>query len=152
MEPPPPRPPRDASAFDAAQPPARGPFSPPCKRVASRAALAQWAASPAHADLLGFVRALADAVRGAPLSAPAASSPAVDAVVAVLATLEARLCTHRRCRARCCDAGRRAHAAPAQGWIAEIPPATQAMRYGNTAYRTWRVAAPAALHPRAACC
>jgi hypothetical protein len=98
MEPPPPRPPRDAGGAAACS----GPFVEACKRVSSVAALAQWQASPAHADLLGFVRALADAVRGVTLTAPVPVSPAVAAIVDVLSTLEARCaCALLRAPARC---------------------------------------------------
>jgi hypothetical protein len=106
MEPPPPRSPRDAGAAasssqpsaaapspllaaDAAAAPT-GPFAAACKCVTSRAGLAHWEASPAHADLLGFVRALADAVRGVKVTDDVPTSPAVTAIVDVLTTLEAR--------------------------------------------------------------
>lgn len=138
MEPPPPRPPRDAggsaspssgSAFVAAC----GPFAAPARRVASPATLAAYALSPARADLLGFVRALAEAVRGVTLTEQVPESPAIAALVGMLETMEARClrsCS-RHTTPEAFDALR------AQGWVAEIPPATQAMRYGNTAFRTW---------------
>ncbi len=95
MEPPPPRPPRDAGASaspssDAAFVAASGPFCAPVRRIASPFALASYAASPARADLLGFVRALAEAVRGVTLTEQVPESPAVAALVGVLDELEAR--------------------------------------------------------------
>jgi hypothetical protein len=122
MEPPPPRPPRDAGAAASSSKPApaaapplaagaaaapAGPFAPACKRVTSRAALSQWEASPAHADLLGFVRALAEAVRGVTLTAEVPTSPAVTAIVDVLATLEVRVVSARVCACVCACASAR---------------------------------------------
>ena len=95
MEPPPPRPPRDAGdsaspSSDAAFIAPSGPFAAPVRRIATPAALASYAASPARADLLGFVRALAEAVRGVTLTEQVPESPGVAAVVGLLETLEAR--------------------------------------------------------------
>ena len=105
MEPPPPRPPRDAGASaspssDAVFVAASGPFCAPLRRIASPFALASYAASPARADLLGFVRALAEAVRGVTLTEQVPESPAVAALVGVLDELEARPARARPSRQR----------------------------------------------------
>ncbi|KAG8466600.1 hypothetical protein KFE25_007979 [Diacronema lutheri] len=74
----------------------------------------RWLTSRAHDDISGFVVSLAEAVAGIPnAAAPRAAelSPSLRGVVSLLDDLEAQ--------------------------IARVPPASQKMRYGNTAFRTW---------------
>ena len=60
-------------------------------------------------DLLGFIHAMNDAVKGKALSAPCNIEPQVESILKVLTTLST--------------------------WVDEIPPTDQPQRYGNKAYR-----------------
>ena len=62
-------------------------------------------------DFVGFILALNEASQGEPVSAQTNASSAIHNMVQVLDTLS--------------------------GWVDEIPPAKQALRYGNPAYREW---------------
>lgn len=87
-------------------------FAAPAKHIdALHARLALFRESPAYRQVFGFITALNEAVRGRPVSAAPAASPAVDGIVAVLRNL-----------ARVVD---------------EIPPLPNAQRFGNRAFRTW---------------
>lgn len=64
-----------------------------------------------YEDLLLFISSLNGAVRGKPLSAPCPTSPFMEHLLGVLATLE--------------------------GWMGDHPPLQQPMRFGNKAFRGW---------------
>lgn len=68
----------------------------PERRIFEQRDLARWAASPARADLVAFVRSLSQAVRRVSLTADVPTSAAVLAVVALLQRLEARVPRRRR--------------------------------------------------------
>lgn len=87
----------------------------PTKRILSSFDLERWLRSDSARSFVGFLLALNEAVRGKKLSDPVPSSPAVDALMKVLQTLD--------------------------GWVDEIPPVSQSLRYGNPAFRTWHARA-----------
>lgn len=86
-------------------------FRPAERRITSQADLQKFLKSMALKDFMGFILALNEAAQGQPLSAHTSASPAVNSMVQVLDTLNS--------------------------WVDEIPPAKQALRYGNPAYREW---------------
>ena len=86
-------------------------FKPAEKRITSKADLQRFLKSSALKDFMGFILALNEAAQGQPLSAKTAASAAIDSMVTILDTLDS--------------------------WVDEIPPAKQALRYGNPAYRDW---------------
>lgn len=134
----------DAAAAAAAEGPSAATaaatrcFEAPTKRIASEDDLRRFLEGETARDFVAFILSLNQAVTGTKLSAaPAALSPAVEALAGALDELRA--------------------------WVDEVPPAAQSLRYGNPAYRTWsaRVAAaapemvarmlrPAGLEPAAA--
>ena len=67
--------------------------------------------SPTYGELRRFVRLCSDAVRGKRMSDDMPVSDACSKLVAMLTTLK--------------------------GWVDEIPPLQQPMRFGNKAFRTW---------------
>ncbi|KAK9828967.1 hypothetical protein WJX72_003113 [[Myrmecia] bisecta] len=81
------------------------------RRIHSQEDLAKFLKSQAIKDFVGFILALNDSVRGAKLSADCPTSAATTALVDVLDTL--------------------------WGWVDEVPPRQQSLRYGNPAYRDW---------------
>ena len=82
------------------------------KQITSQLSLKKFKKTPAYARITGALQQYAEAVVGMRLSAaPAAPSPAVPLIVEALERL--------------------------QGWVAEVPPLQQAMRYGNKAFKTW---------------
>jgi len=87
-------------------------FVMPTKRVHTAKDLATFRASQAHRELVGFLRALNEAVVRVPTTHEVALSPGVSAVLAMLDTLEAE-----------------AQAVP--------PLPTEDGRFGNKAFRTW---------------
>ena len=86
-------------------------FTPAERRITSQADLQTFLKSMALKDFMGFILALNEAAQGQPLSAETNASSAINSMVHVLDTLS--------------------------GWVDEIPPAKQALRYGNPAYREW---------------
>ena len=60
---------------------------------------------------MGFLLALNEASQGQPTSAQSSPSAAIHGMVNIINTLD--------------------------GWVDDIPPAKQALRYGNPAYRDW---------------
>lgn len=86
-------------------------FRPAEKRITSHADLQKFLKSAALKDFMGFVLALNEAAQGQPLSVQTTASSAINSMVGVLDTLNS--------------------------WVDEIPPAKQALRYGNPAYREW---------------
>ena len=86
-------------------------FRPAERRITSQADLQKFLKSAALKDFMGFILALNEAAQGQPLSAQTTASSAINSMVKVLDTLNS--------------------------WVDEIPPAKQALRYGNPAYREW---------------
>eukprot|EP00899_Mesostigma_viride_P019286 jgi/Mesvir1/27359/Mv07169-RA.2 len=86
-------------------------FRLPSKFINSKPDLELFHASLTGQGLLGFIMDINEALRGVPLSAECQVSAHARGVISMLDELEA--------------------------WVDEIPPATQAMRYGNTAFREW---------------
>lgn len=86
-------------------------FRPAERRITSQADLQKFLKSTAVKDFMGFILALNEAAQGQPLSAQTTASSAINSMVNLLDTLN--------------------------NWVDEIPPAKQAMRYGNPAYREW---------------
>lgn len=86
-------------------------FRPAEKRITNRADLQSFLKSSALKDFMGFILALNEAAQGQPVSAQTTASAAIDSMVSILDTLN--------------------------DWVDEIPPAKQALRYGNPAYRDW---------------
>ena len=82
------------------------------KRITDQRALQQWRRSEAYRRVVGHVSALADAVVGKRASEE--SVVVSQAAARVLNALDEM-----------------------RVWVAEIPPVTQAMRYGNKAFKTW---------------
>ena len=73
--------------------------------------MAAWKQSEAYADIVSFLLHLNASVRSLPSSTPHSRSAAVDALCGFMAQ--------------------------AKGWVADIPPIQQSMRFGNKAFRTW---------------
>jgi len=94
-----------------AAPASDAPFRAPLRHIFNGEDHAAFVHSPAHSELLKFVAALNGAVTDKSTRADVATSAVVSALLDVLAQLAA--------------------------WVDEIPPAQQAMRYGNKAFRTW---------------
>ena len=86
-------------------------FRTPTKQITSPLHLSAWKQSEAYADIVSFILHLNAAVRSQPSSTPHPRSPAIT----TLCTLMTQ----------------------AKGWVADIPPIQQAMRFGNKAFRTW---------------
>ena len=86
-------------------------FKPAARRITNQADLQKFLKSVALKDFMGFLLALNEAAQGQPLSAPTSASSAINSMVQVLDTLSS--------------------------WVDEIPPAKQALRYGNPAYKEW---------------
>ena len=86
-------------------------FRPAQRRITSQTDLQKFLKSMALKDFMGFILALNEAAQGQPLSAQTSASSAINSMVQVLDTLNS--------------------------WVNEIPPAKQALRYGNPAYREW---------------
>lgn len=86
-------------------------FRPAERRITSQSDLQKFLKSVALKDFMGFILALNEAAQGQPLSAQVTASSAINSMVKVLDTLNS--------------------------WVDEIPPAKQALRYGNPAYREW---------------
>lgn len=86
-------------------------FRPAERRITSNADLQKFLKSQALKDFMGFILALNEAAQGQPVSAQTSASAAIDSLVSMLDTLNT--------------------------WVDEIPPAKQALRYGNPSYRDW---------------
>ena len=86
-------------------------FRPAERRIMNQADLQRFLKSKALKDFMAFILALNDAAHGQPISAPVQQSKAVGSILQALDTLN--------------------------GWVDEIPPLKQALRYGNPAFRTW---------------
>ena len=86
-------------------------YQPAERRIANAADLQKFLRSAALKDFMGFVLALNEAAQGRPISAETHPSAAVNSVAEVLSTLDT--------------------------WVDQIPPAKQALRYGNPSYRDW---------------
>lgn len=86
-------------------------FQVPSKRIQAPDDIRHFHDSDSGKNFLGFVVALSESVRGRKISDPCHQSSTTDAIVSILQTLTQ--------------------------WVEEIPPAQQASRYGNVAYRTW---------------
>lgn len=82
-----------------------------CKCIVDQRTLKTWQRSESYRDVLTYVQELSTAIGHRRLTEELPTSPRVRAVCDAL------------------DKMRR--------WIAEIPPAKQAMRYGNTAFKGW---------------
>ena len=81
------------------------------RRIVDPAALHTWKRSKAYADVMSFISELCGAVQGRRLTDDVPTSPFVRATCELLDE--------------------------AAGWVDDIPPTKQAMRYGNTAFRGW---------------
>ena len=86
-------------------------FKPAERRVTNKADLQRFLKSQALKDFMGFILALNEAAQGQPISAQTNASEAINSIVSMLDTLNS--------------------------WVDEIPPAKQALRYGNPSYRDW---------------
>lgn len=86
-------------------------FIVPTKRIQTPDDIRRFRDSDSGKNFLGFVVALSESIRCRKISDPCHQSETTNAIVSVLETLTQ--------------------------WIDEIPPAQQAARYGNIAYRTW---------------
>lgn len=86
-------------------------YRPAERRITSKADLQKFLKSHALKDFMGFILALNEAAQGQPTAAQTVTSAAIDSTVKVLDTLNT--------------------------WVDEIPPAKQALRYGNPSYRDW---------------
>lgn len=94
-------------------------FRIPTKQITSPMHLAAWKQSEAYADVVSFILHLNAAVRSQPSSAPHPRSPAISVLCELMTQ--------------------------AKGWVADIPPIQQAMRFGNKAFRSWHSRMMAAL-------
>lgn len=83
----------------------------PLRYISSPPDLLGFQGGRVYEDLLLFISSLKGAVRGKPLSAPCPTSPFMEHLLGVLATLE--------------------------GWMGDHPPLQQPMRFGNKAFRGW---------------
>ena len=82
------------------------------KRIVDQRTLKAWQKSPAYRDVLTFVHELSAAAEGQRLTeGGSGTGPRVRAIMEALDKLS--------------------------GWIADIPPLKQAMRYGNPAFKLW---------------
>lgn len=81
------------------------------RRVTSKSDLQKFLKSQALKDFMSFILALNEAVQGQPISAQREASAAVESMLSILDTLSS--------------------------WVDEIPPAKQALRYGNPSFRDW---------------
>ena len=86
-------------------------FRPAERRITNQADLQLFLKSKALKGFMAFILALNDAAQGQPSSAPVQQSQAIVSLLQVLETLS--------------------------GWVDEIPPVKQALRYGNPAFKTW---------------
>ncbi|CAK8576362.1 unnamed protein product [Lathyrus sativus] len=86
-------------------------FQIPIKRIQSPDDIRRLQDSESGQNFVGFVVALSESIRGRKISDPCHQSETINTIVSILETLTQ--------------------------WIDEIPPAQQAARYGNIAYRTW---------------
>ncbi|XP_052790746.1 serine/threonine-protein phosphatase 2A activator-like [Mya arenaria] len=71
----------------------------------------KWEKSEAYRDLIGFLLAMNDAVKGKKISDARVFSPVIESLLKLLDMME--------------------------GWIAKFPPVEQPQRFGNTAFRDW---------------
>ncbi|XP_060564785.1 serine/threonine-protein phosphatase 2A activator-like [Ruditapes philippinarum] len=71
----------------------------------------KWEKSQAYQDLVGFILAMNNAVKGKKITADSTMSPTVTQLIKLLETLDS--------------------------WIAEFPPIDQPQRFGNAAFRDW---------------
>ena len=82
------------------------------KRIVDQRTLKAWQQSAAYRDILTYVQQLCDAASGRRLTDDVqTTSASVSTIVDALDSM--------------------------QGWLAEIPPLKQQMRYGNRAFKTW---------------
>lgn len=86
-------------------------FQPATRRITNQADLRSFLSSKALKDFMAFILALNDAVQGQPTSVPVRPSKTISNLLNVLETVD--------------------------GWVDEIPPLKQSLRYGNPAFRTW---------------
>lgn len=86
-------------------------FQTPSKRIQYPDDIRHFHESDSGNNFLGFVVALSESIRGRKISDPCHQSSTTETLLSVLQTLIQ--------------------------WVDEIPPAQQASRYGNVAYRTW---------------
>lgn len=86
-------------------------FRTPGPRIFNQEDVEHFHSSSTCANFLGFIVSLSESIKSHKLSDPCHVSPAVSTIIHVLEKLNS--------------------------FVDEIPPATQAARYGNVAYRTW---------------
>lgn len=86
-------------------------FKEPVREVKSPMQMGQWQTSEAYTDLLRFITAVGESVRGKKTTETCHESEVTKKIVELLARLE--------------------------GWVDEIPAIEQPQRFGNKAYRTW---------------
>jgi len=79
--------------------------------VTQQADMAKWPKSVTYTEIVSFILALNEKIKGKPRSTKRVQSPRVKMTVDFLQTME--------------------------NWIKDIPPQKQAQRYGNKAFRTW---------------
>jgi len=88
-----------------------GSYCVPTKAITSPMAVTQFCASETYAATLRFAQDLQAAARGRPLRGEVPMTPICTKAVAMLGQME--------------------------GWVDEIPPEQQAMRFGNRAFKDW---------------
>ena len=86
-------------------------FHTPVKGITSPHLLSAWKQSEAYADIVSFILRLNEQVKSKPSTTPHEQSERVRLTVELLER--------------------------AKGWVKDIPPIQQAMRFGNKAFRTW---------------
>jgi hypothetical protein len=97
-----------AEARRAAAEASTGPLT---KRINDQRSLQRWKKSEAHASLLKYISELGDAVVGRRVTDECDERLIISTIVAEFQAMS--------------------------GWVDEIPPLQQAMRYGNKAFKTW---------------
>jgi serine/threonine-protein phosphatase 2A activator len=97
-----------AEARRAAAEASSGPLT---KRITDQRSLQRWKKSEAHANILKYISELGDAVVGRRATQECEERPIISTIVAEFEAM--------------------------RGWIDQIPPLQQSMRYGNKAFKTW---------------
>ncbi|KAK3273066.1 hypothetical protein CYMTET_18669 [Cymbomonas tetramitiformis] len=87
-------------------------FTMPKKQIRTEKDLQHFLSSDTHNSFVQFIVSLNESVKGKPLGVECLVTERIQSIVDLLGTLST--------------------------WVDEIPPATQQMRYGNTAFRTWQ--------------
>jgi len=95
-------------------------FQPPFKAITSQEDMQRFKEGQAFASVRDFLLSLNDACKYKKIGSQPALSPACSSVIKVLQTLS--------------------------GWVDEVPPIQQPMRYGNKAFRDWFDKAEAGMH------